>query len=138
MNKDEKITIINESQYESLLKMLMASEEDALLAFNILNQVDLSQNLLQTALLRKESGWEFSAWEMHCPTIVQYHNYHGIPSIPDFKHVYNLFVRAPDHMNKEGKIIYLRRYIKDVERLLRSIPLVEHIEINFKIKEDEQ
>ena len=134
----KKITIINESQYESLLKMLTASQEDALLAFNILNQVDLSQNLLQTALLRKEADWTPAVWEMNCPTIVQYHNYHGIPSIPDFKHVYNLFVKAPDHMNKEGKIIYLRRYLKDVEKALMLIPLVEHVEINFKIKEDEQ
>ena len=52
MNKDEKITIINESQYESLLKMLMASEEDALLAFNILNQVDIEKfiNILKIIL----------------------------------------------------------------------------------------
>lgn len=131
---------LNAESYDSLLKMLESNEEDRILAFECLNNLNQKDSLIYTIFLRKYNKYK-SEWIKHCPKVVSYHQSHGIEkntNIITFPTIWNI-VKEITEKNKDKEVLnfftcQFAMFIKDS----LNFDFIESVDVKFKIRENDK
>lgn len=136
-NKDRGLTslVIDDKQYQNLVKMLNSSEEDQVTALQCIKSLNKQRNYVAVAFLRKNSKCLQSLWGTNCKTHLRYQLSLGIPdgSKVTFAEIHKAMKREPKYKDENGAF-FTARYIEFLKENLVKMDFVESVEISVKIK----
>jgi hypothetical protein len=134
---------IDEESYNSLLDMLNASDEDAIVALTAINNLGGRKNLLQTLFLRKNANCRKDLWETHAKKVLKYHGGYTAMTLKyiTYADLFNV-IKTNKYTSKEDKEFDIVFYTKRLQNFIgRSLvgfeDVIDSIEINVKLKQHE-
>ena len=134
---------IDEESYNSLLDMLNASDEDAIVALTAINNLGGRKNLLQTLFLRKNANCRKDLWEQHAKKVLKYHSSYTAMTLKFITYA-DLFkvIKHNKYTSKEDKefdIVFYTKRLQDFigRSLIGFEDVIDSIEINVKLKQHE-
>ena len=138
----DKLVLDTES-YDTLLNMLNGDDEDKIVAFECLNNVDQKKSLIYTLFLRKHGNAQHSMWKANCKKVLDYHGSLGFePTNNIIKHASILEIIKTQPNKEENLNFFLidfSKFLKD--GLKRAFDFVDDLEFTLKfikVKNDEK
>lgn len=132
--------VLDVESYDTLLNMLSGDDEDKIVAFECLNNVNQKKSLIYTLFLRKYGTVQHSMWKDNCKKVLDYHGSLGFePTNNMIKHAHILEV-IKTQPNKEENLSF---FLKDFSKFLGSninqaFDFVDNLEITVKFKDNEK
>ena len=131
---------IDEESYNSLLDMLNASDEDAIVALTAINNLDAKKNLLQTLFLRKNANCKKELWNEYAKKVLKCHDSYTDVTLKfiTYSELFNAIKKNEYHSqeDKEFDIMFYSKRLQDfVNRSLVGFDdVLEEMEIVIKWK----
>jgi len=131
----DKLKIDLES-YENLLNMLNSNEEDQIVAFKCMDNINQKDSLIYTLFLRKNTTSKYSLWVSHCPKVILYHESLGISEHSNILQYKTIFEIIKNQSNKQENLeFFIKQFsIWLTKSLDRSFEFIEDLDITVKYK----
>jgi len=135
----DKLVLDTES-YDTLLNMLSGDDEDKIVAFECLNNVDQKKSLIYTLFLRKNGDALFSLWKDNCKKVLDYHASLGFePGNNMIKYADVLEVIKVQDNKQENLDFFLKQFLDFVKTSLSlSFDFLDDVEIVLKPKKKDE
>ncbi len=137
--------VIDEDQYKNLLNMLNSTEQDAVVALNVINNLKVDKNLIQVLFLRKESACSNDYWNIHCSKHIKYHKNTSVITNPNLITYANIFkilnqFTFSSKKDKEQALIFYTKRLENflIKNLLGFEDVIDNFSINVKIKDNDK
>ena len=135
--------VLDIESYDTLLNMFNGDDEDKIVAFECLNNVDQKKSLVYTLFLRKNANAQYSMWKVNCQKVLDYHGSLGFePTNNMIKHASILEVIKTQPNKEENLNFFLRDFSKFLkEGLEKAFDFVYDLEFTLKFikfKDDEK
>ena len=134
-NRGTKSIVIDREKYDSLLSMLNSSEEDANVAFECINTLDIKNNIIPILLLRKHSNTKIESWKKKCSKHIKYHK--SIDINDEYKNLSYTEVYATlkkVDVTEEHKNIFLQELSNFFKRHAIKFDFIEDLDIKVQLK----
>ena len=138
----DKLVLDTES-YDTLLNMFNGDDEDKIVAFECLNNVDQKKSLVYTLFLRKNANAQHSMWKANCQKVLDYHGSLGFePTNNIIKHASILEIIKTQPNKEENLNFFLidfSKFLKDGLKI--AFDFVDDLEFTLKfikVKNDEK
>lgn len=138
-NRTIKSIIIDKEKYQSLLKMLESSEEDAEVAFQAIDNLDKDKNLIPILLLRKHTFFNNKAnlWSERCKKHVSHQETLGIEKFTrsiTYNSIYDIMIQNKKSIPSDHVKLFVEDLCTYFKNNMIKFDFVEDIDIQIIIK----
>lgn len=134
-NRGNKSIVIDKDKYKSLLSMLNSSEEDANVAFECINTLDIKSNVVPILLLRKHSNTKMESWNKLCKKHIKYHKSLDIDDYTKnvtYNDIYGVFKEVKP--TKEHIDMFIEDLSEFFKRNTMKFDFVKSLDIKIELK----